>query len=639
MKKSKLARKLQEAKRSKRRVLKENYSPKVAKVNNELKKFINKDTTFVPNSIRELGGGFTKGVSIYVNPKDDVNDLLMDGTNVHVHQSDGTFYDQPAGTWVIGVESPSEQVGEFVSEAEAKEFFDIISPLLKNAGAKLIVNDKDTNQPFTDLFKGESKAQPKSDNRTLVYVTGLDEFGADDFGLTDEEFDNVLGHDGEEGYIELGGEEFDKYDYHTVTFNDGFVLPDLSGYHIEPIDGDLEVTNLDEAKKEGTPDLDALLTEGKKARGRFPKKKRAIRGKRKLTEGSLPKKDSLAVVWMWKDSNGTMNHDMYHALNDNAAAQEVKDIKSNRCYDKTKDIIKIMPLAKYENKFNDDNDIITESKKKDIHFDMSQNLVESINSFLTEDEDEETFFSNPDQEDAFGKSGRDDKPRSGKEFQEKSIENYIGELIELLKRSTPHREGVKKTLRDYIEEEVDNNEVLAQAFVSDSDIDTSKLASETRGNLINNIDNWLWDGGVVWIVDTLLYEMFDDSATDDEKNTKFAKMVDLIKAGKFDQILDDGNISTAMLEFVPDKAHLDGEGFITYVQDAPSNRPTNSKESNDFVERANRFERVLARMNGIGVDSNGALNVDLSDYDISGFSEAIETASDSLSDLLDYLDI
>ena len=230
MKKSKLARKLQEAKRRKRRVLKENYSPNV----DEDKK---------------------EGTP-------DLDALLTESSE------NGAKY------IVVSIWDDSEGVSDF----------DVAGP-----------HDRDYN------------IKPVSREEAFDFMIGLNKKG-------------VL---------------------KNAPNNEKFEVWPISNYNTRV-----------RSQEDFEEDWLIPLTESKKARGRFPKKKRAIRGKRKLTEGSLPKKDSLAVVWMWKDSNGTMNHDMYHALNDNAAAQEVKDIKSNRCYDKTKDIIKIMPLAKYENKFN-----------------------------------------------------------------------------------------------------------------------------------------------------------------------------------------------------------------------------------------------------------------------------------------------
>lgn len=522
MKKSKLARKLQEAKRRKRRVLKENYSPNV----DEDKK---------------------EGTP-------DLDALLTESSE------NGAKY------IVVSIWDDSEGVSDF----------DVAGP-----------HDRDYN------------IKPVSREEAFDFMIGLNKKG-------------VL---------------------KNAPNNEKFEVWPISNYNTRV-----------RSQEDFEEDWLIPLTESKKARGRFPKKKRAIRGKRKLTEGSLPKKDSLAVVWMWKDSNGTMNHDMYHALNDNAAAQEVKDIKSNRCYDKTKDIIKIMPLAKYENKFNDDNDIITESKKKDINFGMSQNLVESINSFLTEDEDEETFFSNPDQEDAFGKSGRDDKPRSGKEFQEMTEDEALAELVYAARTNLSDdgedvSEKVKKMIRSFVDDEIeaslDDGSVILDQFAPRS------VNIDDQEKLVGIIVEWLTND-IDFLAGSLLPTSFgiDSSSVED-----IIKATKKIQSGNFSSIYDiSGNFPVATLEYIPktealEKAFPELKQMNIDVQTPPQDRPTSNTETRKFLQVTQRFERVLARMNGIGVDSNGALNVDLSDYDISGFSEAIETASDSLSDLLDYLDI
>ena len=59
---------------------------------------------------------------------------------------------------------------------------------------------------------------------------------------------------------------------------------------------------------------------------------------------------------------------------------------------------------------------------------LSKHLIESCNKFLNEDEEEEVFVD-PNQEDMFGKSGRDDKPRKGKEFSKKRDIEIGGSLL------------------------------------------------------------------------------------------------------------------------------------------------------------------------------------------------------------------
>lgn len=200
---------------------------------------------------------------------------------------------------------------------------------------------------------------------------------------------------------------------------------------------------------------------------------------------------------------------------------------------------------------------------------LSKHLIESCNKFLNEDEEEEVFFD-PNQEDMFGKSGMNDKPRSGKEFQAPSIENSIEKMVKLLGYNREIGKGVRKALRDFVEEEVYNNELLAKQFVADPNVNTSKISTENKKELIDNILAWVWQGGEKWIADGLFHMMFDEY-TPAEQEKRYADMIKTVEAKKFDEMFDHGNIVTAFLEFVPKKETLASHGYLTNINQQSGN--------------------------------------------------------------------
>lgn len=89
---------------------------------------------------------------------------------------------------------------------------------------------------------------------------------------------------------------------------------------------------------------------------------------------------------------------------------------------------------------------------------MMQYLSENTNRFLAEDEDDAPVtYPNKDQEDMFGKSGTDDKPKSGKEFQKGSKwgsgQWKVSELSTLLQDSDSFVMFVDDELRDLMDGE------------------------------------------------------------------------------------------------------------------------------------------------------------------------------------------
>lgn len=86
-----------------------------------------------------------------------------------------------------------------------------------------------------------------------------------------------------------------------------------------------------------------------------------------------------------------------------------------------------------------------------------QYLSENTHRFLTEDEDEVEVYDDPNQEDLFGKSGTDDKPRSGKEYTKKETSPWASgkwkeeDLVKEIKASASFESAIEDELYDLIE--------------------------------------------------------------------------------------------------------------------------------------------------------------------------------------------
>jgi len=61
----------------------------------------------------------------------------------------------------------------------------------------------------------------------------------DDWGLTKEEMEVMLSHEGQTAVItsaDINDSEDDDYNYFSATFEDGFEVNAVSGFHFEPVE-------------------------------------------------------------------------------------------------------------------------------------------------------------------------------------------------------------------------------------------------------------------------------------------------------------------------------------------------------------------------------------------------------------------